>query len=413
MMDDKAERKRGIMMVCICFAVMFVGGYSQFQISPLASQIMDWLQITKEQYSLLFTFCMFPALVLSIICGMLIDKFGAKKLIAVALVISTIGIVGRIFASSYPVMLACMLVLGLPCVMLTATCAKIMSSYFSGAKLGSMVGITSSGLVLGNFLAMSTTAWFPSVQMAFIFSGVLSTIVMVCWIVLVKPDSNASADAKNLEKDSSNESASTPQQQVSMATSLKVCLKNPYIWIGGLTLMMLMAGQVMITSFLPQALAAEKNMTTQMSGIITSTYIMGSFAGYAFGPAIFGKFKSKRVFLTCCAIIVSLGIAFAWKLDMVGLIAAVLFVTGACLRLIMPLIFAMPVSLKGIGPEYAGTAGGLQATIQTLGATVVPSFILTPLFGSSFTVLFIAAGVLCAITIFTLNILPITKKERD
>ncbi len=407
-MDDKAERKRGIMMVCICFAVMFVGGYSQFQISPLGSQIMDWLQITKEQYSLLFTFCMFPALVLSIICGMLIDKFGAKKLIAVALVISTVGIVGRIFASSYPIMLACMLVLGLPCVMLTATCAKIMSSYFSGAKLGSMVGITSSGLVLGNFLAMSTTAWFPSVQMAFIFSGVLSAVVMVCWIVFVKPDSTSAVNSDN-----SGEAKAAPKQQVSMATSLKVCLKNPYIWIGGLTLMMLMAGQVMITSFLPQALAAEKGMTTQMSGIITSTYILGSFAGYAFGPAIFGKFKSKRVFLTCCAIIVSLGIAFAWKLDMVGLIAAVLFVTGACLRLIMPLIFAMPVSLKGIGPEYAGTAGGLQATIQTLGATVVPSFILTPLFGSNFTVLFIAAGVLCAITIFTLNILPITKKERD
>ncbi len=407
-MDDKAERKRGIMMVCICFAVMFVGGYSQFQISPLASQIMDWLQITKEQYSLLFTFCMFPALVLSIICGMLIDKFGAKKLIAVALVISTVGIVGRIFASSYPIMLACMLVLGLPCVMLTATCAKIMSSYFSGAKLGSMVGITSSGLVLGNFLAMSTTAWFPSVQMAFIFSGVLSAVVMVCWIVFVKPDSTSAVNSDN-----SGEAKAAPKQQVSMATSLKVCLKNPYIWIGGLTLMMLMAGQVMITSFLPQALAAEKGMTTQMSGIITSTYILGSFAGYAFGPAIFGKFKSKRVFLTCCAIIVSLGIAFAWKLDMVGLIAAVLFVTGACLRLIMPLIFAMPVSLKGIGSEYAGTAGGLQATIQTLGATVVPSFILTPLFGSNFTVLFIAAGVLCAITIFTLNILPITKKERD
>ena len=408
-MDVKSDAKRGIMMVCICFAVMFVGGYSQFQISPLASQIMDWLQISKEQYSLLFTFCMFPALVLSIICGMLIDKFGAKKLIAVALVISTVGIVGRIFASSYEVLLACMLVLGLPCVMLTATCAKIMSSYFSGAKLGSMVGVTSSGLVLGNFIAMSTTAWFPSVQAAFVFSGVLSAVVMVLWIFLVKPDSSAASSADADE----GKGAAKPQQSISMATSLAVCLKNPYIWIGGLTLMMLMAGQVMITSFMPQALAAEKGMSAQMSGIITSTYIMGSFAGYAFGPAIFGKFKSKRVFLTCCAVIVSLGIAFAWKLDMVGLIAAVLFVTGACLRLIMPLIFAMPVSLKGIGPEYAGTAGGLQATIQTVGATVVPSFVLTPLFGGNFTVLFIAAGVLCAITIFTLNILPITKKDKE
>ncbi len=408
-MDVKSDAKRGIMMVCICFAVMFVGGYSQFQISPLASQIMDWLQISKEQYSLLFTFCMFPALVLSIICGMLIDKFGAKKLIAVALVISTVGIVGRIFASSYEVLLACMLVLGLPCVMLTATCAKIMSSYFSGAKLGSMVGVTSSGLVLGNFIAMSTTAWFPSVQAAFVFSGVLSAVVMVLWIFLVKPDSSAASSADADE----SKGAAKPQQSISMATSLAVCLKNPYIWIGGLTLMMLMAGQVMITSFMPQALAAEKGMSAQMSGIITSTYIMGSFAGYAFGPAIFGKFKSKRVFLTCCAVIVSLGIAFAWKLDMVGLIAAVLFVTGACLRLIMPLIFAMPVSLKGIGPEYAGTAGGLQATIQTVGATVVPSFVLTPLFGGNFTVLFIAAGVLCAITIFTLNILPITKKDKE
>jgi len=49
----------------------------------------------------------------------------------------------------------------------------------------------------------------------------------------------------------------------------------------------------------------------------------------------------------------------------------------------MPMIASLPMLLPEIGPVYAGSAGGIIATLQVIGAVVAPTFIITPLAGSS------------------------------
>lgn len=387
-----SNNKRGSITAIICFFVFFVGTYSQYQVSPLAMELMEKLAINETQYSLLFTFCMFPALFLSIVSGLLCDKFGAKATVATALTLSALGIVGRVFAGNYTMMLGCMLVLGLGCMFLTATAAKILSPYYAPEKLGSVMGPVNAGSTVAMFIALATTAWFPSVNAAFMLSAVLAIAVLLSWLLCIRSP----------QKDEVVTAESVPMRE-----SLKNCLRSRNVWLGGITLMALMTPQVIIASFLPQALQIDKGMDSVTAGYMTSIYMLGAIGGAVFGPRIFSSIKQKRVFLTCASIIVGIGVAFGWNITTPILLGVVMFLCGFGISTYVPIIYSMPITLPEIGPRYAGTAGGLSATIQILGATVIPTYVLTPLSGGNFNTLFIAAGAFALISVITVNLLPI------
>jgi NNP family nitrate/nitrite transporter-like MFS transporter len=59
-----------------------------------------------------------------------------------------------------------------------------------------------------------------------------------------------------------------------------------------------------------------------------------------------------------------------------------------------------------IGPVYAGSAGGIIATLQVLGAVLLPTFVITPLAGPSVTVLYGLAALCFALIIIPVLFLP-------
>ena len=100
-----SKKKISVITAVICFAVFFAGTYAQFQISPMSLSIMEQLNINEMQYSQLFTICMLPSVFLSIVSGLLCDKYGVKPTVAVALILSAAGIVLRVFVNSYSAVL--------------------------------------------------------------------------------------------------------------------------------------------------------------------------------------------------------------------------------------------------------------------------------------------------------------------
>jgi NNP family nitrate/nitrite transporter-like MFS transporter len=72
----------------------------------------------------------------------------------------------------------------------------------------------------------------------------------------------------------------------------------------------------------------------------------------------------------------------------------------------MPILLSFPMLLPEIGPVYAGTAGGFIATLQLFGAVFIPSFILAPLAGDNYTVLFILASISLFLATIVSTVLP-------
>ena len=395
-MNDAKRRRLGMIVAAVCVAVYFIGNYMQYQLSPMAAQVMKELSLNESQFLSVFTANLFPAIFLSLISGLLVDRFGPRITVGVAVILAAIGGLGRVFASTYGMMWTCMLLSGLGCLFMTSSAAKILFPYYSAEQLGGVVGIVTAGSNVGMFVATATTAWFPGTRSAYVFSAVLGVLLVVCWFAFVKKPETEGKDGI---------------RPAPILESLKVCLKNRYIWIAGVTMLFFLVGQVVISSFLPVTLQTVHGMSEKVSGYMTSAFMLGAIVGATVGPRILNRVRSRRAYLIAGILAAGLCIAFAWKISNPVLLAVALLIGGAALNQFIPIVYAFPVTLPDIGATYTATATGLIATIEMIGATQVPSKILTPIFGSNYGGLLISAGCICLLGVITINFLPIVRRK--
>ena len=69
-----------------------------------------------------------------------------------------------------------------------------------------------------------------------------------------------------------------------------------------------------------------------------------------------------------------------------------LLLGGTLTGTILPNINTLPLRFKEIGPVYAGSAGGIIATMQVAGAFFIPTFIISTIAGQNYNLLFILAS---------------------
>ena len=65
----------------------------------------------------------------------------------------------------------------------------------------------------------------------------------------------------------------------------------------------------------------------------------------------------------------------------------------------MPIFLSAPVLLEGLGTKYVGSAAGVISTLQLLGAVLIPTYILKPIAGENYSLLFMLASI-CMVIMF-------------
>lgn len=163
--------------------------------------------------------------------------------------------------------------------------------------------------------------------------------------------------------------------------------------IGGIliALFFIMAANVAIGSFLPTALGA-RGVAATTAGTMAAFYTIGNLLGCFAAPAAIGILKSQKKVLFLFAVLAAIGIAGAWMIPNTILLAVALLLTGTFLGGMIPTLMGLPVQFETVGPVYAGTAGGIIGTVQLFGAVVLPSYVLAPIAGGNFVILYILAG---------------------
>lgn len=366
----------GILFVVLCFCYM-IPNYVQYQLSPLGSQLMEYYGLDLGNLSSLFSAPMIPTIFLSLAGGILIDRLGPKNVIGIGLVLTAAGCVARIFCNQYGQLFVCMMLTGVTACFITAGAGKIISSIYQteniAAKMGILMAFSTGAMTIANL----TTAYFSSVRTAFMLGAAIACIGAVLWIGLMK----------NLE----SEHDASEEKKESMAECLKHALKERGVWLTAFSLFFIMAANVVISSFLPTALAG-RGVAAGTAGTMAACYTMGNLLGCFAAPATIKILKSQKKTLILFAVLAAAGIAFAWKIPGVVMLGVCLCLTGTFLGGMIPTLMGIPVQLPKIGAVYAGTAGGIIATIQIVGAVMLPSYVLVPAAGGQFEMLFLLAG---------------------
>ena len=384
-------------IVFVAFFTIFVSDYSAYQVPPLSHLIIPALNIDESQFAILFAAYMIPGIILCTVAGMLCDKFGARVCIGIALVFPTIAVIFRVFTTSYSAFYICMLTLGIIPAFVATVTPKLISNWMPPQKVSIMVGIALAGGTVGTTAAMSTSAIFPSLKTAFTTSAIFCTLAFVLWIVLIRDKPKEPISGSNISSD-------TPQ--VPLLEGLKKVITNKHMWLIGICMGLVLAPAVCTSTFLPRALQLERGMDAVAAGALSSVVTLGNIAGTIFGPIICMLIGKLKPYLFCTCMVMSIGIAFSWKITNSTLAVVCLFITGFAIAAVITQLISLPIFFKEIGPPLAGTAVGFVSTIRLVFAVVLPSYVITPITGNNFSLLFIIAGSLPIVASFLSLLIP-------
>jgi NNP family nitrate/nitrite transporter-like MFS transporter len=380
----KKTKYSWVILFVISIAI-FTPSYIQYQLSPIAADVIHNYSLSQSQFAGIFSAPMIPAVFLSLVAGMLVDRFGVKKIIFLSIIVTVIGAAIRVFALNYGMLFMAMMLTGISATFLNTNGAKILGSWFPKEKIGVIMGIFLAASNIGMTLGLGTTALFSSIKIAFIIALLISLVTSLLWIILMKEP------YVNEEK-----------EKVSIIECLKVVTKNRAVWCVAVCLMFVMGGNVIISTFLPSALSS-RGIDTVSAGLISMIVTIGYLVGSIVAPIIAAKFKDTRRFIALLGGIAVILTIFAWMLPQGILLSLGLFALGIAIGGLIPILMSIPICLPDIGAKYAGTAGGFVCTIQLFGAVVLPTYVITPL-ASNMLMMFALAGIsvafVCVLCIF-------------
>ena len=393
LLDTNAKRVRKLQIfIFIAYTFAFaLPNFAQYQLMPLATRLMQDMSLTRAQFTSVFSAPMLPAIFLSLICGILVDKLGYKYVIGASIILSALGVYGRLFAKDYTQLYICMILLGTSSGFVTATGSKIIGSFYEMKRVGVVIGYAVTIGTATMIIASATTAMM-STRTAFIISAVFVTVDLIAWFAL------APANKDVLIKGASAENAP------SIGKCLSTVLKNKYVWFVAFGLFFVNGAMVGMNSLITDALFS-RGMSETGAGAVGAIALVGNLLGSLITPTISAKTGKLRLVLIIFSLMAAVGTAFSWLAPFGFALYAALLLTGLGIGSVLPQLMAVNIRLPGVGPVYSGTAGGVIATIQLIGGVLLPTYIANPIAGNNYYVYFIVCGagmLLCALFMYML-----------
>ena len=156
---------------------------------------------------------------------------------------------------------------------------------------------------------------------------------------------------------------------------------------------------------LPQALAAEKQTSAVIAGIVTSIISYSTAVGNLLGPAAIARiFKRRRTTLLVIPILTGAALMVSWSAN--GWLLCVLAVYGFFLGCLQPQFPSVVPVLPKMDSDCTASAMGLVSTLQLAGSFFVPSYILAPIFGTNYTPMFMVTGCIFVALAFVTCLIP-------
>lgn len=354
------EKKTNTVIITLILVLgMFISTYGQYQLAAIPGSIYQIYGLNDAQFSGLMTASMIPSIFLGILLGAGADRFGLKRVISVSLVLAAGGFVLRCFASDYKMMFLAMTLTGFASAAFSANLSKIVACVYPPEKMGKMVGILMSGMTGSMLVAYATTAWIPSVNMAFWIAAGICIVTLLLWVCLTKP---------------SDFQVRAEMQDAPLKEAVGVCLRSKNTWLLGWALLFLFGAGMVVSNFQVAAITAIKGYSQAYAGTFGSLLMVGALIGAAWMPSyIIGKRNAPRLILIygIIASLMMLVIPYGWEVGT--------FLNGLLRGGMISVLSALPVTFPEIGPRYAGTSGGFALTMQMLGGVVIPTYIIVPL----------------------------------
>src|SRR5262245_32913476 len=147
--------------VLIAISVAMFGNYYAYDsIGPVADSLQKMLGFSDTQIGTLNAIYSLPNIIMVLIGGIIVDRFGARVSTFVFASVCTLGAVVTAMSPSFPVMAAGRLLFGLGAESMIVAITVIIGQWFIGRQLGFAFGVNLAIARAGSYSADMSTTWF-------------------------------------------------------------------------------------------------------------------------------------------------------------------------------------------------------------------------------------------------------------
>jgi MFS family permease len=175
-------------LVLVVISVAMFGNYYVYDsIAPIADILKSELGFTDANYGMLFSIYSFAAVIVLLLGGVIIDKYGTVKSTIVFGSICTFAAILMALTSNFWVMVVARFLLGLGSEPLIVAITCALAKWFKGRELGFAFGINLTIARLGSFSADWMPTWVPSAftgwRTPLIIAAAIGTLCVLAAIV--------------------------------------------------------------------------------------------------------------------------------------------------------------------------------------------------------------------------------------
>ena len=139
---------------------MFGNYYAYDSVGPVADSLQRILKYTDTQIGTLNAIYSFPNIIMVLVGGIIVDRFGAARATLAFAIIQALGAVLTALSPVFPVMAAGRLIFGLGAESMIVAITVAIGQWFVGKQLGFAFGLNLSFARLGSYSADMSTTWF-------------------------------------------------------------------------------------------------------------------------------------------------------------------------------------------------------------------------------------------------------------
>jgi MFS family permease len=361
-LSQKNQRYRWYILALVTASGTLVASISASCMPVLFKEISDDLGLSLVQIGTIWGLGSLAGIFVSIIAGVLSDKFGIKLVLSVFSILVGISGALRGISDSYAILALTVFISGIFRMIIPVTLTKAIGIWFKGEKLGLAMGISAVGMGLGLMLGplISATILSPALsgwRNVLYFYGAISIGMGILWILFGREPYHS-------------DSPRIASETVPLSQAFSKLIRIKALWLIGLALLLRQGCMIGMAGYLPLYLR-EHGWGIASAGAALSTYFAASTMFVVPLSYLSDKIGSRKAILfpavlataVCVALIPVVESSMVWIL----MVCAGIFMDS-----FMSVVVTMLVETKGLDMVNAGTAIGIVFSIGNIGIASSP-----------------------------------------
>jgi cyanate permease len=360
--QDSRKGFRFYVLILAAVTCTFTVAMQQVCMTVLFKEISEELGLSLVQLGVIWGIPAFAGVVAVFFAGLLADRYGAIRVMAIACILS--GTFGALRGTTDGFLSLALVTFffALPMWVIPNNVFKVTATWFSGRRMVVANGVISAGMGLGftvGALISATTLspLFGSWRGVVILYGGMSVLVGLTWLLTVRQHHQLRLGAS--------------PEKVPLRQSIARVFPLKSIWFLGLTMLGFSGCIQGLIGYLPTYLRDIGWSVASADGPL-SVFSGLSMLGVIPLTMLSSKIGLKKAVLFPILVVTIVGVALVPVMGD-AMVWVIMVIVGVARDGFMAIALTISTETEGVGVVYAGTAMGLTQTLMSVGGLISPA----------------------------------------